>query len=165
LEIRLRRVGFAVFEEPDHLLDWGIRRWHAGIDPVSAIMRCISQLLELYSPSVVVLKRLNGARKARQRKRLIEAVIRQLVSHSTELRTLKRSDVRHAFRRYGGRNKYEIADAIAETFPELRPKLPPKRKAYQPERYNAVIFDAVALALAHRLRKEGSVAPEAMNLS
>jgi Holliday junction resolvasome RuvABC endonuclease subunit len=165
LEIRLRRVGFAVLEEPDLLLDWGIRRWRAGIDPVLAIMRCVSQLLGLYSPSVVVLKRLNGARKARRRKRLIEAVMRQLVSHTTELRTLKRSDVRHAFRRYGGRNKHEIAAAIAETFPELRPKLPPKRKAYQPERYNAVIFDAVALALTHRLSNEGSVPPENMDPS
>ena len=139
LEIRLRRVGFAMFEEPDQLLDWGIRRWRVGIDPVLAIMRCVSQLLELYSPSAVVLKRLNGSRKARRRKRLIEAVMRQLVSYSTELRTRSKDpDVRHAFRRYGGRNKYEIADAIAETFPELRPKLPPKRKAYQPERYNAL---------------------------
>ena len=102
LEIRLRRVGFAVFEEPDHLLDWGIRRWQAGIDPVLAIMGCVSQLLELYSPPVVVLKRLNGARKARRRKSLIKAVMRQLVSHSTELRLLKRSDVRQAFRRHGG---------------------------------------------------------------
>ena len=90
--------------------------------------------------------------------------MRQLVSYSTEVWTLKRSDVRHAFQRNGGRNKYQIAAAIVETFPELRPKLPPKRKAYQPERYNAVIFDAVALALTHQQRNEATIPPEAMDL-
>lgn len=69
---------------------------------------------------------------------------------------LKRTEVRQAFRQLGSRNKYQIAATIAETFPELRPKLSPQRKPYQPERYNAVIFDAVALALAHRSHCEAS---------
>jgi Holliday junction resolvasome RuvABC endonuclease subunit len=150
LEIRLRRVGFAVFEGPNRLLDWGIRRWVRGVDPVLATVRRISPLLTLYAPSVVVLKRLNSSRKARQRKRVITAVGLQLMPHSVEVHMIKRAEVRLAFRLSGSHNKYQIAATIAEVFPELRRKLPPKRKAYQPERYNAIIFDAIALAMAHQ---------------
>jgi Holliday junction resolvasome RuvABC endonuclease subunit len=157
LEIRLRRVGFAVLEGPDHLLDWGILRWGADVDPVLATIQRISPLLALYSPSFVVLKSLNLARKARLRMRAIDAVMRELTSRSIEVRMLKRADVRLAFRQSGSRNKYQIATSIAERFPELKRKLPTKRKAYQPERYNAVIFDAVALALTHRLRHEACI--------
>jgi hypothetical protein len=153
LEIRLRRVGFAVFEGA-RLLDWGIGRWRADADPVLATVRRICPLLALYSPSVVVLKHLNSSMKARRRKRVIAAVRHKLVTRSIEVHLVKRVGVRQAFRLSGSRNKYQIAAAIAETFPELRRKLPQKRKAYQPERYNAVLFDAVALALAHRLHCE-----------
>jgi len=149
LEIRLRRVGFAVFEGQSRLLDWGIRRWRADADPVEATIRRMNPLLSLYAPSVVVLKRLNNSQKAKQRKRVILLVKRRLVSRSIRTHMLGRAEVCQAFRQSGGRNKYEIAAAIAGTFPELRRKLPPQRKAYQPERYNALIFDAVALALAH----------------
>lgn len=149
-EIRLRRVGFAVLEEPDHLLDWGILRWRAEMDPAPTIVRRISPLLTLYSPSVVVLKQLNSARKARRRKWVITKMRRQLVARSIDVHMLKRPEVRRAFQQSGSRNKYQIAATIAEAFPELRPKLPLKRKPYQPEPYNAVIFDAIALGLAHR---------------
>jgi len=159
LEIRLRRVGFAVFEGSDHLLDWGIERWRPGVDPVLATMRRIGPLFDLYSPRVVVLKHLNGARKARRRKRVIEAVMRRLASRAVEVRTLKRSDVRNAFIGSANHNKYQIAATIAEMYPELRRKLPPRRKTYQPERYNAVIFDAVALALTHRFHREACAPP------
>jgi Holliday junction resolvasome RuvABC endonuclease subunit len=159
LDIRLRKVGFAVLEGPDHLLDWGILRWRAEVDPVLATMHRISPLLALYSPSFVVLKRLNRVRKARRRKRVIDAVMRELTFRSIEVRMVKRADVRHAFRQSGSRNKYQIAASIAERFPELRRKLPPKRKAYQPERYNAVIFDAVALAVTHRSQCEVCISP------
>jgi Holliday junction resolvasome RuvABC endonuclease subunit len=151
LEIRLRRVGFAVLEGPDHLLDWGILRWRAEVDPVLATMQRISPLLAFYSPSVVVLKQLNSSRKARRVKRVITAVRHRVATRAIEVHNVKRADVRQAFRQSGNRNKYQIAAAIAEALPELRRKLPPRRKSYQPERYNAVIFDAVALALAHRL--------------
>ena len=65
----------------------------------------------------------------------------------------------YAFHQSGSRNKYQIAASIAEKFPELRRKLPTKRKAYQPERYDAIIFDAVALVLTHRSHCEVCIPP------
>ncbi|MDG7002208.1 MAG: hypothetical protein JRN15_24175, partial [Nitrososphaerota archaeon] len=48
------------------------------------------------------------------------------------------------------RTKYQIASTIAQMFPELRLKLPPKRRPWQTEHYNIAIFDAISLALAYR---------------
>jgi hypothetical protein len=83
----------------------------------------------------------------------------KLVMRSVEVHMVKRADVRQTFRQSGNRNKYEIASTIAQMFPELRQKVPPKRKAWQPERYNAVIFDSVALALAHQSQCEACAEP------
>jgi len=162
LEIRLRRVGFAVFEGPSRLLDWGIRRWPAAANPTATIALRIDPLLSLYSPSMVVLKHVGHARVAMPRKRVIDAVRKRLIARPIAVHMVKIDEVRQAFYQSGNRNKYEIAAAIAQLFPELRRKLPPKRKAYQPERYNAVIFDAVALALTHRLRYEACIPPTNM---
>jgi hypothetical protein len=159
LEIRLRRVGFAAFEGSDRLLDWGIRRWRADADPVSTIVRLISPLLSLYSPSVVVLKHVGQARKAKQRLRVILAVKRKVMERSIEVHIVRCANVKEIFRQSGSRNKYESASSIAQAFPELRRKVPPQRKAWQPERYNAVIFDAVALALTHQSQCEICVEP------
>jgi hypothetical protein len=45
-------------------------------------------------------------------------------------------------------NKYEIAVAIANRFPELAPRLPRFRKAWMSEDYRMSIFDAVGFGLA-----------------
>ena len=122
-------------------------------------MRRTDHLLSLYSPSVVVLKNVGNASNAKQRKRVITSVMHKLVMRSVEVHMVKRADVRQTFRQSGNRNKYEIASTIAQMFPELRQKVPPKRKAWQPERYNAVIFDSVALALAHQSQCEACAEP------
>lgn len=47
--------------------------------------------------------------------------------------------------RYG--NKYAEAEALAERFPELRPRLPNKRPLWDSEPRNTTIFEALILAL------------------
>jgi hypothetical protein len=66
-----------------------------------------------------------------------------------------RADVQEVFRKSDKRNKNLIAATIALTFPELKWKLPQKRRPWQPERYNSAIFDAVALAITCRSRYGG----------
>ena len=61
-------------------------------------------------------------------------------------------EVRRFFRQYGGTTKHEIASILAEWFEGLAWKLPPKRKPWQSEPYNTLIFDAAATAMAFRGR-------------
>ncbi len=47
------------------------------------------------------------------------------------------------------RNKYGIAVALSDRFPELADRVPAKRKPWQSEDYRMSIFDAMALGLAY----------------
>lgn len=62
-------------------------------------------------------------------------------------------EVRCAFRE-SGKTKEPIAATIAQTFPELQWKVPPKRKAWISEGHNMVIFDAAATGLAYLARSD-----------
>jgi hypothetical protein len=46
-------------------------------------------------------------------------------------------------------SKHDVAVSLAERFPELRPRLPRKRKAWTSEDPRMRIFDALALLMAH----------------
>jgi hypothetical protein len=61
---------------------------------------------------------------------------------------MKRTDVRKAFSDFHARSKDAIAAKLAQMFPELLPKLPPKRKIWHGEHPIMPLFDAVALAVA-----------------
>jgi len=150
LEIRSRRVAFAVIEGTSHLLEWGIRRWRSDVNPAKSVMERIDPLLALYSPSVVVLKKVGHASKMKKRRSVILAVKRKLAKRFIDVHMVERADVRQRFRESGNRTKYQIASTIAQMFPELRLKLPPKRRPWQTEHYNIAIFDAISLALAYR---------------
>jgi hypothetical protein len=50
-------------------------------------------------------------------------------------------------------NKHEVACAVAEHFPELASKLPPKRKIWNNEHYRMRIFDAAALGITYFNRR------------
>jgi hypothetical protein len=160
LEIRSRRLAFAVLEETNHLLECGIRRWCSDVKSAKCAMERIDPLLMLYSPSVVVLKRMGDTNKMRKRKKIIRAIKWTLTKRFIDVHMVGRADIKEAFRESGSQNKYVIAATIAQMFPELKWKLPQKRRPWQPERYNAAIFDAVALAITCRTRCGVSVKPQ-----
>jgi len=67
---------------------------------------------------------------------------------STACRLVGNKEVRRFFARYDGTTKHAIATLLAGWFPDLAWKLPPKRRPWESERYNTVMFDAVATAVA-----------------
>ena len=46
--------------------------------------------------------------------------------------------------------KQDASQKISEIYPELKTKLPNKRKPWEPENYYQGIFDALALVLTHQ---------------
>jgi hypothetical protein len=58
-------------------------------------------------------------------------------------------EIKEFFRPFKANTKHEIASMLARIFPELFWKLPPKRRAWEPERQIMTVFDAVALGFAY----------------
>ena len=155
LDVRPRSFGYAVFEGPTLLLDWGVQSFRHGRNAVRIPLATkIAALLEDFRPAVVVAKEPPSRKKvnrARTRKVL------ELVRHKASLRGIRTRVFkrRAASKPFGGEErltKHQIATALAERFAELRPILPPKRKPWQSEDYRMSIFDAAALGVAYFAR-------------
>ena len=48
--------------------------------------------------------------------------------------------------------KFSITENLAETFPELAPKMPKRRKTWQSEDERIATFDALALAVTYAMK-------------
>lgn len=139
-----RGFAFAVTEAPDRLADWGLRS-----TPVSktATRQRVEVVLRRARPLFVAFEPEAGRRK-RHRGRLFGEVVTSVCSaygimmlavESQETRAL--ADVTHP-------TKWDVADVMAERFPELAPKLPARRKPWQGEDDRIGLFVALATASA-----------------
>lgn len=138
--------GYAVFEGPDKLIDWGVKSTKS-IDKRRRLEQ-LFDLMERYSPDVIVVEDYadKGSRRGAQAKDLIRMIL--ITASAMEIKTcaLSPADVRNAFSQFGAATKYSIATILAKKFPELAPRLPPIRKPWMSEDYRMSIFDAVSLA-------------------
>ena len=147
LDIRRRSFAFAVFEGPNNLLDFGARSFRTGTNKVHVSPReKLAVVFDDFNPSAVVIR----ARKANARnwKSIVDqALRRESIERRIPIRFVTRPTIIKAFN--GNDRKYAIAVALAERFPALASKLPPKRKCWQSEDYRMSIFDAAALGVAY----------------
>jgi hypothetical protein len=145
LELRAQEFGFAVFEGPGILLDWGCRSYRNG-NRSSTLAAKLTALLNTYAPvAIVVRRRVNLAPDV---KRIIVAVTRSikrvLMPSTARFASVTTKQVRSYFATFGSKTKHEIGGVLSKRFEELAYKLPPKRKPWQSERHGTIIFDAVA---------------------
>ena len=134
------RVG-SVFLVGDRLLDWQMssKAAESGVEAAAFAQSLINDLM----PDVVVTEELETAgHKGKRTLDLIAAIAR-----TAEHNDLLDVSVPHG---HHYPNKYAEADALAEQYPELYPWKPVKRRFYDNEPRNTVIFEALALALQMR---------------
>ena len=151
-----RGFGYAVFEGPLRLVDWGTR--DVRQDKERGALHKIEELLRQYRPTVIVVEDC-GHRKSRRNprvRRLAESILVAARAFGAEGRALSLAAVYRAFAGTGVGTKYGIATALVRAFPELLVRLPPKRKPWQTEDSRMSIFDAVALGLTYFRRLRGS---------
>jgi hypothetical protein len=149
LEIRPRRFGFVVLEGVSTLLDSGVRSY-GGEAPSAVTIRKIADLMTFYQPVTVVMRRRRPAslpEVAAAPSRVMTMVRAEARRRLIDIRIVSTEQVRTFFAAHGGRTKHTIASTLADWFEELIWKLPPKRKPWQNERYNMLIFDAAATAM------------------
>jgi hypothetical protein len=143
LDLHPRRFGYVVVESPDRLLDWGVRSHRHKRGSTIELIRRLRSLLELWSPSVLVIR---GSRQTRSRKgvgrgRLFRRMLAQARNRHVGVRILKQraTDLAETL------PKYERAATAATRFPVLAQRLPPKRKPWESEHYSMSMFEALGL--------------------
>ena len=141
--------GYAMFEGPDELLDWGIKSFRHGVNAVKVPPNVkLALLLNQHESDIVVIKEPRTARL----KKMVRTTINLARSRKIPVRRISSASVRKAFPDEG-HNKYQIASAIAKRYPELSPRLGLRRKLWQAEKYSMSIFDAAALGIAYFTRE------------
>ena len=147
LDVRRRRFAFAVLEGSNDLLDFGARSFRTGTNKVR-VPPCekLASLFDDFNPSAVV-TRDRTAETRKWRSFIDEALRRESGKRRVQIRLVTRPTIINAFN--GRDRKYVIAVALAEHFPALASKLPPKRKCWQSEDYRMSIFYAAASGVAY----------------
>ncbi len=143
-----RGFGFAVFEGPGRLIDWGVA--HVRNDKHSGCLRRIGGLVEHYAPAVLVVEDYGdrGSRRCARVRKLLQAILQLASNRKIRTQRFSRRAVREAFAGSDASTKEQIAGVIAARYPELLPYLPPPRKCWMSEDVRMSIFDAAALAQA-----------------
>jgi hypothetical protein len=138
-----RGLAFVFFESGE-LLDWGTRRSDDGE------IRLLDRLLDDVNADVLVLEDPDAPRSERRPR--MKELLRRLRAHAesrgVELRLVSRHAVRSEWAKRGRTRKHAVAEAIAESFPEIDVLVPRVRKVYRSEEARAEIFDALSIVLS-----------------
>lgn len=131
------RVGY-VFLVDRKLYGWSISR-QAAKSPQDAARRT-KLWIERMRPNVVVTEQMTrGCRKGATSRAIIAAAAK--VAAEEELFDIEVPRPKRF------PNKFAEAEALADRYPELRPRLPKPRRLWDSEPRNITLFEALALAL------------------
>lgn len=150
-----RRLGFAVLEGRDRLVDWGVRNMTASGN--NANLGAVGLLFDRYTPDLLVIEdtRAVGARRRERTVGLSDQCVRLAARTKLPCRHISRIQVLRAMVPAGRQNAQAVATEVARMFPELADRLPTERKLWMSEQYAMPMFFAAALALTI-LRGSGS---------
>ncbi len=138
-------LGFAVFESPHELTDWGTRNFRRSLDGAKHYLESkLAFLLHEHQPDVLVLVTPTTSKREKTAARITKLARAKLVS----VAQVPSDSIRKAFHPVNG-NKYHIAAAIAERYPELLAQLPTPRKDWQSEKFGITIFEAAAAGFVY----------------
>lgn len=151
IALRSQRLGFVVTEGSIELIHWGMIHYELNEKAsIAAAMKRVQALFARFAPSRLAIERSQAGNVPNpvNLQSLYRFIQREAFRRSIPGTMFTRIKVRSAFRDFGVRSKDDIAELLARMFPELRPKLPPKRKLWRREHFSMPMFDAVALAVA-----------------
>jgi len=144
--------GFVVMEGTKRLIDWGVSQSRKC--PASRIAHRAQKLMERYHPQVIVVEDILKNRRRSAKCRDAQLAIKTLArSKRVRYRRVSSKEIRKTFAAGKRISKDDIAEAIAERYPELGSRLPPRRKAWKGERPRMAIFMAAACAITYYARK------------
>jgi hypothetical protein len=142
LSLDWQGFGFAAFDGPDELIDFGTRnfRWPVTV-PLEAKLLL---LFDTNQPDILVVV----APKTAKRQKILNRIAKVAKAERIPLMLVSGTNIRKVFTS-ANQSKYQIAYAIAERYPELQFRLPSPRKAYESEKFGITIFEAAAAGFVY----------------
>ena len=144
-----RGFGWAGFEAPFSLCDWGIEEQRRPT--LAGSLAALEKLIARLMPEVLLLEAFEGpaAKRSAPTERLSRAMAQLAAERGVTVEVYTRGDVRACFAPVGARSRDQIAAAVARHLPVLRHRLPKPRKPWEGEDRRMALFSAAALALTH----------------
>src|SRR5262245_47829226 len=104
-----RGFGYVIFEDSQHLVDWGVR--HVHLDKNRASLVAVGELISLYAPRTLVLEDMdaNGCRRSQRVRELAKSLERYARSRGLRVRKISRTALKRSFASLGARNKDQVA--------------------------------------------------------
>lgn len=138
--------GFVILSDKGEILDYGM----VSVHPVNndLCLKRIKEIISYYKPGILILEDYEDSYKSERVRKLI-AEICYYCKENLRIFKYSRTQIKDTFDLFGARNKYEISKKISEAYPQLKSKLPEKRRTWEPENYYQGIFDAMSLVLTH----------------
>ena len=160
IDLRTMQFGYAVFEGPKQLLDWGRCTYLGGDAGPEVAAKRFAELLWLFHPAAVVIQkeRRTGVRNDSEMASILSAIRRKADDRSVPMCFVTPEQIKAAFRMFRARTKDEITQVLASVFPELFWKIPPKRRTWKREHPRMMVFDAIAAGFTH-WQRNGSRTP------
>lgn len=146
IEVRRSCFGYAVFEGSACLLDWGATTPYPLAGSIRRAEKRILFLFGLLPPAAIVVRR---PCMPISRGLILGLLKREAARRSLPVEILNRDDILKAFSPNRLRNKYKVAVALTQIFPDLVFKLPPQRGTGDSERRAMIVFDAIATGYAY----------------
>ena len=135
------RISYVVLAN-DQLLDWAVSQ-AASRSPERALAKA-TEWIELLKPEAVVIEAPGSNPRKRGATTILMEAVHKAAQDSAAI-SIATTKVRHH------KDKYREAEALAEEFPELLPRLARKPACWLSEPRRMILFEALALAL--RLRE------------
>lgn len=142
IDLTAKGFGFALLDAKLGLLDWGFSSLPAHDD--LAFLERLSKRVDRGRPTALVLENFAPVKARVAAIRRSGLAIRLAQERPIGLCQVSKSIVQGIL---GPATKAEIAEALAEKFPELKPRIPGERKRWQAEDERMHVFDALALAV------------------
>lgn len=143
-----RALAFVVLDSPCTLAHWG--RYATRVDKARRALRAIKSLIRIFRPASLVLEDVNDpdSRRCKRVHQLLRRASAKAASSELHVEHVTRAQVSCAFRGRDVANKDDRAALLAQFFPKLLDRVPPRRELWMSEGENMGIFDALALLVA-----------------
>lgn len=145
--------GYALFDHPQHLMDWGLSV--IRVHKVARALKRLDILIAMYRPNaIVVIMPDHTDHKVTVANKLTTAFSKRAAVGMIPYKRYKQRDVQTFFSTFDALTKHEVAETLINWLPQLASHHPQRRALGDSQDMKINVFDAAAVALTFYAQHE-----------